>query len=121
MRNALIICKLGGGTDGGENTYEYIELTRPEGWEGEDFTGEVVTPLLMLVALFGKVEFNGSMAIMPPYMFGVQSLIPIAIAYDPNMLVRVGETDFLKVSEVLQMYGIPDLPRITKEQFYTLE
>jgi hypothetical protein len=112
---------LGGGTDGGENTYEYIELTKPEGYEGEDFFGEVVTPLVMLGALLGKVEFNGSMVIMTPYMLAIQSLIPIAIAYDPNMLVQAGETDLKKVSEIFQMFGLPDLPRLTKEQFYTLE
>lgn len=110
----------GGGGESGENTYEYIELTKPEGYEGEDFNGEVVTPLVMLGALLGKVEINGSMAIMTPYMFGIQHLVPIAIAYDPNMLVQAGETDLKKVSEIFQMFGLPELPRLTEAEFYDL-
>lgn len=109
----------GGGESGGENTYEYIELTRPEGWEGEDFSGEVVTPLLFSCAVLVKIEFDGSKAITVPYTVGMQQIEPTAIAYDPNMLVQ-GQTGFIKVSEVFQMYGLPELPRITKEQFYDL-
>lgn len=105
---------------GGENTYEYIELTKPEGWVGDDFYGTVVTPLLMLCALLGKVEINGNMVIVAPYMIGIQQLTPIAIAYDPNMLVQA-DTGPMKVSELLQMFDIPDLPHLTKEQFYNLE
>ena len=112
----------GGGSGGGENTYEYIELTKPEGWEGDDFSGEVVSPLLMVAALLVKTNVNGSIVIMTAYTSALQTqAIPIAIAYDPNMVVQAGETQFIKVGEVLQMFGIPDLPRITKEQFYSLE
>lgn len=112
---------MGGGTNGGENTYEYIELTRPEGWVGEDFSGEVVTPLVMLSVLV-KTDVNGDIVIMTTYISALEKqAIPIAMAYDPNMLVQVGETGFMKVSEAFQMFGIPDLPRLTKEQFYTLE
>lgn len=50
----------------------------------------------------------------------IQEVEPIAIAYDPNMLVYLGEMGYKKVSEVFQMFGIPELPRITKEQFYDL-
>ena len=104
---------------GGENTYEYIELTRPEDWQGDDFLGEVVTPLMILCALLGKIDFNGIRTVMPTYMIGVQSLVPLAIAYDPNMLVQ-GPEGFVKVSEFLQMLGLPDLPHLTKEQFYDI-
>lgn len=109
----------GGGESGGENTYEYIELTRPEGWEGDDFIGEVVRPLLYACALLVKLEIYGSMAVTTSYVSGMQRATPIAIAYDPNMLVQ-GETGFIKVSEVFQIYGLPELPRLTKEQFYDL-
>ena len=113
---------VGGGDapSGGENTYEYIELTRPEDWQGDDFIGEVVTPLLYTCALLVKLEIYGNMAVTTPYVSGMQQAIPIAIAYDPNMLVQ-GETGFIKVSEVFQIYGFPELPRLTKEQFYSLE
>lgn len=110
----------GGGTEGGENTYEYIKLTKPEGWVGDDFDGSVVTPLLMSVAVLVKIEFDGSKAIMVPYVSGLQRLVPIAMAYDPNMLVQAGEMGFMKASEIFKMYGIPELPRITKEEFYAL-
>lgn len=112
----------GAGNSGGgnENTYEYIKLTKPEGWAGDDFSGAVVTPLLMVAALLGKVEIDGSMRIMTPYIIGIQQLIPIAIAYDPNMLVQA-ETGFMKVSEIIQMFDLSSLPHLTKEQFYNLE
>ena len=112
----------GAGNSGGgnENTYEYIKLTKPEGWAGDDFSGAVVTPLLMVAALLGKVEIDGSMRIMTQYIIGIQQLTPIAIAYDPNLLVQT-ETGFMKVSEILQAFGFPDLPHLTKEEFYNLE
>ena len=113
----------GGGESGGENTYEYIELTRPEGWEGDDFFGSVVTPLLSYAALSVKANYGGSIVMMSAYAIGmfIQESEPIAIAYDPNMLVYLGEMGYKKVSEVFQMFGLPELPRLTKEQFYTLE
>lgn len=109
----------GGSGESGGNTYEYIELTRPEDWQGDDFIGAVVTPLLYTCALLVKLETYGSMVVTTPYLSGMQQAIPIAIAYDPNMLVQ-GETGFIKVSEAFQIYGLPELPRLTKEQFYDL-
>lgn len=74
-----------------------------------------------MLSVLVKTDVNGDIVIMTTYISALQKqAIPIAMAYDPNMLVQVGETGFMKVSEAFQMFGIPDLPRITKEQFYDL-
>lgn len=113
----------GGGSTGGGNTYEYIDVRRPSGYQGDDFWDEVFTPLVYMCALMVKanvesmqiVGTSGSLVLMGDSAF--QNVT--AIAVDTNMEVFYG-TGYSKVGDLMKEIGADSLPRLTKEEFYNL-
>ena len=108
---------VGGGTDGGENNYEYIDV--------RGVSDEIKSPLIMYITLIAR--FDGADKYNTPLVSFIESGIDqtilnktLAVMVDPNLDINMGE-GLIKCSDVLSMLGADSLPRITKEQFYTLE
>lgn len=117
--NALIICKLGGGTS--ESTMEYFALT--DGWF-EDL-GISFSYLCSLV----KATTSGAGVVIAPVLFaemvnGNNNVAPIAVAIDMSLIVGVGGQQGTIKDAILESGTTEEALakyRITKEQFYSLE
>lgn len=110
--NALKICKLGGGTS--ESSIEYL-----------DVSGEVSKQQVVLLSTLIKIEGQ----ILPTAVLveiairGIDALRPMIdsinqIAVNSALEVNMGDGN-VPISSLME--GYDSIPRITKEQFYTLE
>ena len=114
MRNALIICKLGGGTDGGDNQIIYLNIKAFIDYTIEQ-VGEIMLPVV-LSTLVGCVAVS-----VPPSTIGGVYLKDIdRCAMVTNFRGFIEETNDVSSADLLpQMLQIGCF-EITKDEFYDL-
>lgn len=128
--NALKICKLGGGTS--ESNIEYLDVS------GLGETNEFLRNSLVLVADIVKSKneegtFVGACLTGIQHAFGIttnNATTCVAVAVDFSRHIKCkgdeGALDLSIAELIIMMVGVTQeqldsLPRLTKEQFYTLE
>ena len=110
----------GGGESGG-STIEYLDVSG---------LGELA-PIVGTLGIMARFENGGQVDICPPALTLMESTENYkssirAVAIDPalEMLApSLGNMSLQPVLEILSLFGVDStaIPRITKEQFYTLE
>ena len=117
--NALIICKLGGGTS--ESTMEYFALT--DGWSKD------LDISFFYLCYLVKATTSGEGVVIAPLLLAKiindnNNVDPIAVAIDMSLIVSIGGAQGT-IKDVILGSGITEESlakyRITKEQFYSLE
>lgn len=127
MRNALIICKLGGTS---ESSIEYLDVSGVE----DSFQGQFPLGLILAGNSYRckfnhpngsgiKVELYSTLA---GWLDDPLSLELLALEIDFNGIYEMNIYGPRSIEEQLLLIGVTQeqldsIPRITKEQFYTLE
>ena len=115
----MIICKLGGGTS--ESNIEYLDVSGIEYHEA--------LPMLSLFMRTKSKVGNPMIGVMPSaYIYalagGINAVDIFAVAIDLSVeVLSTGQFPKMSLGEFMAMMeiDITSIPRITKEQFYSLE
>ena len=110
MWNALIICKLGGGTS--ESNIEYLDVRGADGKEA-----------LIMYSACAKLQVDEAAVIYPVAVaIGYTDAI-VAVAVLPDVKMADMSNPRGEMATVRELFGesLDAIPRITKEQFYSLE
>ena len=117
-----------GESGGGEaSTVEYLDVS------GRELT-DTVKILLVASAISVKITFQGNIIYMPPVLYEVAAVATIEelnsvakyLAIDFNLLTYSPALGKINLNDLLVTLGVTQeqldaIPRITKEQFYSLE
>ena len=95
-----------GGGASGENTYEYIDVRGVDNIEQLGGFGITV-----------RVDTGKGIQVLPVVGSGVSDVLAISFDTSIEYITPIGK---MKCSDVLTQLGADTLPRITKEEFYTL-
>ena len=118
----------GNGESGGEaSSIEYLDVSGIE-------LADTIKILLVASAISVKITFQGKIIYMPPIIYEVSAVATIEelnsvakyLAIDFNLLTYSPSFGKIKLNDLLVAFGITQeqldaIPRITKEQFYSLE
>ena len=107
----------GGGSGGGESNIEYLDV------RGLDVESKL--QFIVLSALLMRTVINGVVLVTPSLALYLEVGNEIfekaeAIMIDRNSRLIAPDTN-ISFEELLTEYGADSLPRLTKEQFYSLE